>query len=140
MTSIQEEKTFDFSVFIVYGSSIIGAILGVIFILILIAAFSSLSLPYISDNFSAFVGLSIFGFAMCTSVFPIRASLKKDFSWLSPFTLLAILLGILAALEMIFVFANVNIPFLTSYPNAIIILAVIVFLKWLFATISLFVK
>jgi hypothetical protein len=145
MTTIEEKKSLQFSSIIVNISTVIGTLLGVMYILVLLAAFNVLSLPFITDNFSAFVGLAIFGFAMCMSVYPIRASLQKDFKWLSILTITAIVLGTLAAAEIILVILSdlgimSGIPGITTYPNAFIIFSVIVFLKWISATIHLFVK
>lgn len=104
-----------------------------------------LNLPLITDNFSAFIGLAIFGFAMCMSVFPIRSNLQKDFKWQSIFTIIAIILGTLAIVEVILVILAdqgiiAGITGVTTYPNAFIILSVIVFVKWITATVHIFVK
>ncbi len=145
MTVVQEEESSRFSNIIVNISTVVGALLGVLFILILLAAFNVLNLPLITDNFSAFIGLAIFGFAMCMSVFAIRANFQKDFKWSSVLTILAIILGTLAVTEVILVILAdlgimVGIPGITTYPNAFIILSVIVFAKWISATVHIFVK
>jgi hypothetical protein len=145
LTTVQEEDYPRFKTIIVHISTIVGALIGVLYILILLAAFNVLNLPLITDNFSAFVGLAIFGFAMCMSVFPIRANLQKDFKWKSILTISAIILGTLAILEVLFVILTEvgvmsGIPGITTYPNAFIILSVIVFAKWISATIHIFVK
>lgn len=145
MTTVQEKDSSKVSSIIVNISTVVGAMLGVLFILVLLAAFNVLNLPLITDDFSAFVGLAIFGFAMCTSVYPIRAALQKDFKWLSVLTISAIVLGTLAAAEIILVILAdlgimAGIPGITTYPNAFIIFSVIVFVKWISATVHLFVK
>ena len=145
MTTVQEKDSAGFSNIIVNISTIVGAILGVFYILILLAAFNILNLPLITDDFSAFVGLAIFGTAMCMSVYPIRASLQKDFKWLSVLTISAIILGVLVGAEIILVILAdlgiiAGISGITTYPNAFIILSVIVFVKWISATAHLFVK
>ncbi|MCG3222674.1 MAG: hypothetical protein H7641_14940 [Candidatus Heimdallarchaeota archaeon] len=145
MNTVQERDSKKVSNIIVNISTIIGAALGVLYILILLAAFNVLSLPLITDNFSAFVGLAIFGLAMCMTVYPIRASLQKDFKWLSVLTISAIILGTLAGAEVILVILAdqgiiAGIPGITTYPNAFIIFSVIVFVKWISATAHLFIK
>ncbi|MHA1954580.1 MAG: hypothetical protein ACXAAM_08755 [Candidatus Heimdallarchaeaceae archaeon] len=145
MTTVREKDTSRFPNIIVNISTIVGALLGVIYILILLAAFNVLNLPLIADNFSAFVGLSIFGLAMCMTVYPIRASLQRDFKWLSILTISAIVLGTLAGTLVILVILSnfgifAGIPGITTYPNAFIIFSVIVFAKWISATVHLFVK
>jgi len=145
MTTIQETDSSRFSNIIVNISTVVGALLGVLYILVLLAAFNVLNLQLITDNFSAFVGLAIFGFAMCVSVFPIRANFQKDFKWQSILTILAIILGTLAVVEVILVILAdlgimAGIPGITTYPNAFIILSVIVFAKWISATVHIFVK
>ena len=144
MATVQEEKTSKFSDIIVYSSSVLGAILGVFYILILLASFNVLELPLIVDNFSAFIGLAIFGFAMCMTVYPIRASLHKKFKWLSFLTIFAIVLGSLASAEIIIVILvefgkMASIPILTGFTNSVIILSVIVFTKLITASLHLFV-
>ncbi|NHJ86409.1 MAG: hypothetical protein FK734_13175 [Asgard group archaeon] len=145
MTTIQEEDHPRFKTIIVNISTIVGALIGVLYILILLAAFNVLTLPLITDNFSAFVGLAIFGFAMCMSVFAIRANFQKDYRWKSILTISAIILGILATLEVLLVILTEvgimgGITGITTYPNAFIILSVIVFAKWISATVHIFVK
>ena len=145
MTNVQENNSPRFYGIIVNVSTIVGALLGVIYVLVLLAAFNVLTLPYITDDFSAFVGLAIFGFATCTAIFPIRANFQKDFKWSSVLTILAIVLGALASAEIILVILSglgimTGIYGITTYPNAFIILSVIVFVKWISGTVHLFVK
>ena len=145
MTNVQENDYPRYKSIIVNISTVVGSLLGVLYILILLAAFNVLNLPLITDNFSAFVGLAIFGFVMCMSVFPIRSNLQKDFKWSSVLTILAIIIGTLIIVEVILVIlANLGIiagiPGLTTYPNAFIILSVFVFIKWISATVHIFVK
>ncbi|NHJ04717.1 MAG: hypothetical protein EAX90_07835 [Candidatus Heimdallarchaeota archaeon] len=145
MTTVQEEDHPRFKTILVNISTIVGALIGVLYILILLAAFNVLNLPKITDNFSAFVGLAIFGFAMCMSVFAIRANFQKDYRWKSILTISAIILGILATLEVLLVILTEvgimgGITGITTYPNAFIILSVIVFAKWISATVHIFVK
>ena len=144
MVTMQKEKTSKFSDIIVYSSSVAGAILGVFYILILLASFDVIDLPLIVDTFSAFIGLAIFGFAMCMTVYPIRASLHKKFKWLSFLTIFSIILGSLATVEIIIVILvefgkMASIPILTEFTNSVIILSVIVFTKWITASLHLFV-
>jgi hypothetical protein len=145
MTTVEESETPRYKGIIVNISTIVGSLLGILFILILLAAFNVLNLPLITDNFSAFVGLAIFGFAMCMSVFPIRSNLQKDFKWQNILTILAIILGTLAIVEVILVILTDfgiigSIPGITTYPGAFIIFSVIVFVKWISATVHIFVK
>jgi len=145
MTNVQENNSPRFYGIIVNVSTIVGALLGVIYVLVLLAAFNVLTLPYITDDFSAFVGLAIFGFATCMAIFPIRSNFQKDFKWSSVLTILAIVLGALASAEIILVILSglgimTGISGITTYPNAFIILSVIVFVKWISGTVHLFVK
>ncbi len=144
MATVQDEKTSKFSNIIVYSSSILAAILGILYILILLAAFDVLELPLIVDDFSAFLGLAIFGFAMCMMIFPIRASLHERFKWSSFLAIISILLGSLASAEIIIVILvefgkMASIPAITGFTNSVIILSAIVFAKWIIATVHLFV-
>ena len=130
---------------LVYISTGVGAILLVLYILILLAGYNVLSLPLIIDGFSAFVGLAIFGFAICMVIFGIRSNFQKDFKWLSVLTILAIVLGALAAAHIILVILAAqgiiaDIPGITIYPNAFLILSGIVFAKWILGTVHLFIK
>ncbi len=145
MTNVQEDTSPKFYSILVNVSTIVGALLFVIYVLILLTAFNVMNLPYITDDFSAFVGLAIFGFATCMAIFAIRANFQKDFKWSSILTIIAIVLGALGAAEIILVIlANqgimVGITGITTYPNAFIILSVIVAVKWILGTIHLFVK
>ena len=145
MTTVQEKESPNFFGLFVNISTIVGVILIVFYILVLLAAFNILSLPLITDDLSAFIGLAIFGFGTCMAIFAIRANFQKDFKWASVLTISAIILGVLGSLEIIFVIlADLEIMSgisgITNYPNAFIILSVIVFLKWVLGTIHLFVK
>ncbi|MHA2309292.1 MAG: hypothetical protein ACXABJ_08445 [Candidatus Heimdallarchaeaceae archaeon] len=145
MTTVQENDSPKYLKMLVNISTVVGVLLLILYILVLLAAFNVISLPLITDNFSAFVGLSIFGFATCMSIFAIRANFQKDFKWSSVFTILALILGTLGAVEIILVtLADLgimtSIQGITTYPNAFIILSVIVFVKWISGTVHLFVK
>jgi len=145
MTTAQEKDSPKYFNILVNSSTIVGVILLVFYVLVLLAAFNVLNLPLITDNFSAFVGLSIFGFAACMSIFAIRANFQKDFKWSSVLTIIAIVLGALGAAEIILVILAdqgimTSIQGITTYPNAFIILSVIVFLKWILGTAHIFVK
>ena len=144
MVTIQEEKASKFSEIIVYSSTIVGAGLGILYILILLAVFNILELPLIVDDFSGFLGLAIFGFAICMIIYPIRASLHKKFRWLSFLTIFSIILGSLASAEIIIVILvefgkMASIPILTGFTNSVIILSSIVFGKLVLSTLHLFV-
>ena len=145
MTTVQENDSPKYQKILVYISTGVGAILLVLYILILLAGYNVLSLPLIIDGFSAFVGLAIFGFAICMVIFGIRSNFQKDFKWLSVLTILAIVLGALAAAHIILVILAAqgiiaDIPGITIYPNAFLILSGIVFAKWILGTVHLFIK
>lgn len=145
MTTVQEKDSPKYFNILVNVSTVVGVILLGFYILVLLAAFNVISLPLITDDFSAFVGLAIFGFGTCMSIFAIRANFQKDFKWSSVLTILAIILGCLGATEIIIVILAdrgiiASIQGITTYPNAFIILSVIVFIKWVLGTIHLFVK
>ena len=145
MTTVQENDSPKYFKFLVNVSTVVGAILLVLYILILLAGYNVLSLPLIDDGFSAFVGLAIFGFAICMVIFAIRANFQKDFKWLSVLTILAIVLGALAATHITLVILAAqgiiaDIPGITIYPNAFLILSGIVFAKWILGTVHIFVK
>ena len=145
MTTVQEKDSPKYQKILVYISTGVGAILLVLYILILLAGYNVLSLPLIIDGFSAFVGLAIFGFAICMVIFGIRTNFQKDFKWLSVLTILAIVLGALAAAHIILVILAAqgiiaDIPGITIYPNAFLILSGIVFAKWILGTVHLFIK
>ena len=145
MTTVQENDSPKYQKILVNISTVVGVILLVLYILILLAAYNVLSLPLIEDSFSAYVGLAIFGFAICMAIFAIRANFQKGFKWLSVLTILAIVLGTLATAHIILVILAsqgimADIPGITVYPNAFLILSGIVFAKWILSTIHLFVK
>ena len=145
MTTVQEKDSPKYLKILVNISTVVGVLLLVLYILVLLAAFNVISLPYITDDFSAFVGLAIFGFATCMAIFAIRANFQKDFKWSSVLTILAIILGSLGAAEIILVILAdlgimASIQGITTYPNAFIILSVIVFVKWILGTVHLFIK
>ena len=145
MANVQESDSPKYQKILVNISTVVGVILLVLYILILLAAYNVLSLPLIVDGFSAYVGLAIFGFAICMAIFAIRANFQKDFKWLSVLTILAIVLGALAATHITLVILAAqgiitDIPGITIYPNAFLILSGIVFAKWILGTVHLFVK
>lgn len=135
--SVTETSKIDSTRIIVYASTIVGSVIGAIGIWLYIAFFTGGSFPFVTGERSAFIAAAIIGFTMCSSVFAIRASLSKKFNWLSPFTIIAIVLGsgitILVILQL-----TGNLP-LKDYV-AMIILGALVLLKWVLASISLIVQ
>jgi len=140
MTVSTETKEFDFTKIIVYISAILGAVVGGLAIWLIITVFRGGNFPFVTDGRSAFIALAILGTTMCSSVFPIRASLSKTFKWSNPFTISAILFGTLIVLFVTLYLTDVLDSIITSDKIAIITLGSIVLLKWILATISLFVQ
>ena len=105
-----------------------------------ISVFKGGNFPFVTNDRSAFIALAIVGTTMCALVYPIRASLFKKFKWLSPFTLSAIFLGTLIVLFVILYLTNLLNSIISSDKIAMIILGSIILLKWILATVSLFVQ
>ncbi len=139
MAASTDTKSFDFTYVIVYTSAILGAVVGGFAIWLFISVFKGGSFPFVTNDRSAFIALAIVGTTMCALVYPIRASLFKKFKWLSPFTLSAIFLGTLIVLFVILYLTNILNSIITNDKIAVIILGSIILLKWILATVSLFV-
>ncbi len=140
MTLTKEATNVDYTNIIVYVSAILGAVIGGFVIWLFITVFQSGNFPFVTDDRSAFIALAILGTTMCALVYPIRASIYKKFRWLSPFTIIAILLGTVIVVFVVLYLTNVLSSIIQNDQIAMIILGSIILLKWVLATISLFVQ
>lgn len=140
MAESTDTKSFDFTYVIVYTSAILGAVVGGFAIWLFISVFKGGNFPFVTNDRSAFIALAIIGTTMCALVYPIRASLFKKFKWLNPFTLSAIFLGTFIVLFVILYLTNLLNSIISSDKIAMIILGSIILLKWILATVSLFVQ
>ncbi len=139
MTTTQEKTKFDFPKMVVIFATFVGAGTGVIAIWLLTTVFIGGEFPFVSNDYSAFIALTIIGFTMCSITFPIRATMQKGFKWLSIFTISSIVLGVLISVFAGLIIAKIQIPLITER-IAIIILSVLILVKFIIATTHLFIK
>ncbi len=139
MTTTQEKTKFDFPKMVVVFTTFVGAGIGAIAIWLLTTVFIGGEFPFVSNDYSAFIALTIIGFTMCSITFPIRATMQNGFKWLSFFTISSIVLGVSISVFAGLIIAKIQIPLITER-IAIIILSVLVLVKFIISTTHLFIK
>lgn len=107
--------------------------LGVISLLLVIVLLTGRKVLLISDERTIFIALAVIGFLMCT--FGGMRSLQLD-GWLSWESILGIMMGILAGILIIGTLFGVSLPFISGYREASLILAGIIFFKWVVGLIA----
>jgi hypothetical protein len=111
--------------------SIIGStILGLTAAYLVYAVLTDRPFPMVASHRSGFIALAAIGFVMCCITFPIKSNLP-NWNWLSPFTLVAMVLGGLAMLLMAAVLLGWRPAFMADDRTAVLILGLIVAAKYL---------
>ena len=94
--------------------------------------------PLVSNTGAALVALVVLGFVMCTAG-GLSGKVDRDgFSWLSPFVILGMLLGLTAIYVTFAGLTGRSLPFVTGERGAFILLAGIIVVKWALSRIHAF--
>jgi len=114
--------------------AVIGTVIGCAALYVVIAHLGGRSVPFVTDDRTAFIALAVIGMVMCA--FGIQTILNST-GWLSPGTFIGAAIGILILIA--FVLAVMNRPMLlfSDYRAGFIALAVAMLAKWSVSTISL---
>lgn len=116
------------------GAAIIGTIIGFVALYVVITHLGGRSVPFATDDRTAFIVLSVIGFVMCS--FGIQTILHST-GLLSPGAFIGAVLGILVLIAFVFALLNRPMFLLADYRTGFIALAIVMLVKWLVATASL---
>lgn len=111
--------------YVQYGIQVVQIVFFIIYITLY---YQNKKIPYVTGEKSAFIGLFIIGFAMCT--IGILTNLPK-ITWANPFMILAAIFGAVALAVSIIAILNKDILSLNNYKIAFNVLTVIIIAKWL---------
>lgn len=115
-------------------TTVASLVLGTVVALIVFLTITGRRIPVLSSERGAFFTIAALGFLMCTIGLRSTGS-RADFSWLNPFTITAVLLGILAIILVILVIIGRPLPMLSGDRGALIAMAIIIFSKWALANV-----
>ena len=114
--------------------AVIGTIIGLLALYVLVAHLGGRSVPFVTDDRTAFIVLAVIGMVMCS--FGIQTILRST-GLLSPGTFIGAVLGILVLIAFVLALMNRPMFLLSSYRTGFIALAIVMLAKWSVATGSL---
>jgi hypothetical protein len=106
----------------------LSSVLGLIALLLVITLLTGKTLPFLSDERRMFIALGVIGFLMCT--FGGMRGVQPG-EWLSWWSVFGIVMGIVAGILIIGILFGDKMPFVSGYREATLILACIIFSKWM---------
>ncbi len=122
------------------ASLIIGPnAIGVFTLILIFAVLRNKQIPLIAGDRTAFITLAVLNYVMC-AVGPLP--LTKPGEWLSLFNIVLYVIGVFALLFIIAVITakTVPLPVVSTYRTAFIILAIIIFSKWILFSMHYFIS
>lgn len=129
----KETRTMNMSPILINGMYIVAGALGALAVLLVFAHLTGKQVPLISGDRAAFTALVVIAFLIRLSTIT-RLPRTRSY-WTHPIPIVVGVLGALALLLIITVFAEVKLPLIASHREAFIALTVIVFTKWGLATV-----
>jgi hypothetical protein len=123
----KESCTMNMSPILTNGMYIVTGALGILTVLLVFAHLTGKLVPLISGDRAAFIALVIIAFLIRSSTI-VRLPLTRSY-WIHPIAIVVCVLGALALLLIIAVFAGIKLPLIAGDREAFIALAVIVFSK-----------
>jgi hypothetical protein len=116
------------------GTAIIGTIVGLLALYVVIAHLGGRSVPFVTDDRTAFIVLAVIGIVMCS--FGIQTILRST-GLLSPGTFIGAVLGILVLIAFVLALLDQPMFLLPDYRTGFVALALVMLAKWCVATGSL---
>jgi hypothetical protein len=116
------------------GTAIIGTIVGLLALYVVIAHLGGRSVPFVTDDRTAFIVLAVIGIVMCS--FGIQTILRST-GLLSPGTFIGAILGILVLIAFVLALLDQPMFLLPDYRTGFVALALVMLAKWCVATGSL---
>ncbi|MHA1994694.1 MAG: hypothetical protein ACW97Z_09150 [Candidatus Hodarchaeales archaeon] len=110
-----------------------AAILGLMGIIIIIAHFNDVELPFISNDRGAFVAISIIGFIMCTLV---MGHAIESYGWIDPAVLISSIIGGIIVILIGLILFNIDLPILSNGRNSFLLLITLVGTKVLLTNVQ----
>ena len=116
------------------GTAVIGTIIGLLALYVVVAHLGGRSVPFVTDDRTAFIVLAVIGIVMCG--FGIQTILNST-GILSPGAFIGAVLGILVLIAFVLALMNRPMFLLSNYRTGFIALAIVMLAKWSVATGSL---
>ena len=114
--------------------AVIGTLIGLVALSMVIAHLGGRSLPFVTDDRTAFIALAVVGMVMCA--FGIQ-TVANSTGWLSPGTFIGAALGILVLIAFVMALMNRPMFLCANYRTGFIALATVMLVKWSVSTASL---
>lgn len=116
----------------VFLTRLVANILGLVALAGLLWFLAGGTLPFITDDRTAFIGLAVITFVMCS--FGISSNVEAR-GWLSPINIAGIALGVVMFLLILGVLAGWQLPLIDSDRTALLVLAALALIKWALAQV-----
>ena len=116
------------------ATAAIGTVIGIAAVYVVIAHLGGRSVPFVTDDRTAFIVLAVIGMVMCA--FGIQTILNST-GWLSPGTFIGAAIGILVLTAFVLAVMNRPMFLFADYRAGFVALAVAILVKWSVSTISL---
>ena len=107
------------------GRNGLSIILALVVIGLVVAVIAQWSLPLISGSRGALIALFVLGFVMCAAGRLSSKTERDGFSWLSPFVIVGMLLGVTAVYVLYAGLSGRDLPLVSGEYGAFIALAVV---------------
>jgi len=113
-------------------NTVISVVLGLVTAIIVIAVLSGAKGPFVYGEKTSFLVLAALGAFLCVKGNSHSATMfgwMNPVYWTHPINIIGMILGVVALLLIVLTLAGINIPHITGYKTAFLVLAVIIFLK-----------
>ncbi len=113
-------------------NTLLSTVLGLLTAFFVFAVLTSMKAPIVSGQKENFIALAVLGAVLCVAGNSHSATMfgwTNTLYWANAFSIIGMVLGAAAASLIVLTLLGINIPFITGYKTAFIILMVIIFLK-----------
>ncbi len=113
-------------------NTILSSVLGLVIAIFVLAVLTGTKAPFVSGDRTNFLILAVLGIFLCikgNSHSAMMFGWTNSQYWTNPISIIGMGLGVLALLFVIFTLGNINIPLISGYKTAFLMLAIIIFIK-----------
>jgi uncharacterized membrane protein len=113
-------------------NTVISIVLGLVTAIFVIAVLSSAKGPLAYGEKTSFIVLAALGAFLCVKGNSHSATMfgwMNPVYWTNPINIIGMILGVVAVLLVVLTLVGINIPLITGYNTAFLVLAAIIFLK-----------
>jgi hypothetical protein len=117
------------------GQGVLSIVLALIAAVFVFSVLTNRNVPLGSTTRGALATLAVFGFIMCITGGLAGKVDMAGFSWLSPFVILGIVLGMSAIYVAFAGLTGRSLPFVSGERGALVLLASIIAVKWIMSRV-----